>query len=221
MSVFTGIMILIMWFQSCQTQISLNLTKAALKQSEDSGAQAARDVQDSLAVTKKGVEASERSAKSAEDAVRLSGENVRQEQRAWVGIREMHVGGFEPDHKGNFSFYYSNFGRTPAFNVKANMGIFFQRKGDTRPERIAAPFGEGGTVFPNSRYNLFRETRNNLTFDDIQEIRIEDVFVYAMGIITYKDSFGNPHTTRFCARLSIDVHGNKTFRTCGFHDSAD
>jgi hypothetical protein len=71
---------------------------------------------------------------------------------------------------------------------------------------------------PNFDFFLDATTTDNLTEQEIQNIKVDKIQIYYFGRINYSDAFGNPHRTEFCAMYFSSTN---EFGLCKEHNYAN
>jgi hypothetical protein len=162
---------------------------------------------------------------ASKDSIDATVKQFRLDQRAWLGpkgitLHEMHAP--EPIVA---TITIMNFGKTPAMavsaryylhasDVKINARDYARHPVEPPPTGISPTF----ILLPNATMDLVPQTgtTDNL---GISSVNNGKKFLYAFAWINYRDVFGEPHQTKFCALYDARV---KTFSTCeASYDSAD
>ena len=134
-------------------------------------------------------------------------------QRAWVGLAEAKVllltgGG------GGFDIRLQNTGNTPAFDVQLSNVVHFSDRRDTAPttEPTSDTPIKLGNLMPGASY------MTNVWFKPSTAVLDQQVRVIDLLLVSYKDVFQKPHTTKACfywyGRLS-------NVRSCDDHNEID
>lgn len=150
------------------------------------------------------------SQKSTKNAVQAIQEQMRLDQRAWVGPRTFVI--LNPPLEANkpieIGLEYSNLGKTPALNVSgfAQPGLYVSTT-QLNFSKWGQPLeGERGAQFPGFSSHIVREfpAIPDPVFVDFLK---EKSFLYIYGNIEYDDIFGFHHWTHFCLRYLVPSHG--------------
>lgn len=147
-----------------------------------------------------------RMAQNSANAIRATQEQMRQDQRAWMGLDK--VSG-KPEVGKPFDVYLAlkNTGRTPAKNVTIYSSY------DPEPVGHAPNFGligepiNVGFVSPNAvHFFIVHPSRGkNITKEQMPVIDTFTLFVH--GILTYQDIYGRKHWFTYC--LSMEKDGSR------------
>lgn len=147
-------------------------------------------------------------ADAAKKTIEIAQENIRLDQRAWVGIKGgILKGEIKQGQKLSFVVEFQNTGRTPALDVIATTGYNFiyptkQRVMSGRSQDLSG----GSVASPNFTFTISRDFSEK----DVQRLENKEaIFVY--GMITYRDIFNNKHTTYFCTYYDGQAHPNFSF----------
>lgn len=166
-----------------------------------------------------------RSANAAEGAVHATRDQMRLDQRAWVGITEIDIK--DPIAVGKpfvWVGYIENSGKTPAlairmlFRYRTALGTNYPRftYGATTHRRSAII-----VLQPSSKISIGGHATSsdpNLTAAQINALRTGLTRMYIFGEISYEDIFGVRHTTRVCAWVDPDLQNT---HPCAAYNDAD
>jgi hypothetical protein len=155
----------------------------------------------SLEVT---AEASQQAAAVSKQSVA----NLRQQMRAWLTV--IVGGGMPQDRTKNQKFdarpAIHNSGLTPARNVRHRIksGIFPIPLPDGFDQSVAAENETGGNLIgAHQSAQMFSNIDDYVPDQEVEDIKIaKGRGVYAWGVVTYEDIFGETHTTTFCQQLT-------------------
>jgi hypothetical protein len=122
-----------------------------------------------------------------------------EEERPYIGIKELQVINFAAGQKPAVQLVWQNFGRTPAFNVslKAYMDILpaFPKKPEYR-EIPGMPISEIFIPVGKEEYQSFGGIE--LPAPHFEAVQRGTLTAYIYGIGRYDDSLKRPHSVRFC-----------------------
>jgi len=162
----------------------------------------------------------ERSAKESLDSTI---NNANLDQRAWVSVGSPVVTA-KATEPFAAKFFVINVGKTPAVNVKANLGTAELPK--DRPLKITdityidKP-SDLGSMFPGAVTDIGRKGWDTVPPGQQAEVDLlkrGDHIVYIFAFITYKDVFGKSHFTHSCMRLHPDL---TTAESCKIYEDSD
>jgi hypothetical protein len=165
---------------------------------------AANDSEDSL----------KENSRNAQNALNVSIEASKLDERAWFGISDFDVVQYDPsDPKKPFriQIFFRNSGKTPArqihmlgiFNIynsivdgptDADWNIFMSFFNQNKERYVAAPNA--------SRKSIQSDSSNHIVTQSYPSIKDHASFVYYYGQATYIDVDNRPHTTKFCLLLA-------------------
>jgi hypothetical protein len=171
----------------------------------------------SVAETARSAAAMEGVSKSLESTVKVSSETLqglRKQMRAYLTV--VVGGGIPQNRESNLKFdarpLLVNAGPTPARNVlyrikAAILPIPLPRDFD---DTVWTEKEEGGNMMgAHQNAQMMGVVEDYVPEDQIEDIKTGNgVGMYAWGIVTYEDVFGDNHTTKFCQRLTWLNDGN-------------
>lgn len=141
------------------------------------------------------VQATKEAAAAARNNIETIRDNIRLDQRAWIGITSVALDG-EIKKGLQTKIQLQNTGKTPALHMIIEVTHV---RGEPKieipawPWKVGDPNRGGDILAPNASRYLFV----NISEDDIEELKKEfPISVY--GSITYSDIFGIDHRTHFC-----------------------
>lgn len=157
-------------------------------------------------------------------------EQISRDQRAWVFNKDIATDKFgkgehgrciKEGEKSTFEVILKNIGKTPAHvtNVKTYLRIIKTgEKPDLAKDAIISSTKNPFIMFPETT----RTTGDNLTEiftkERLEAIESRQVTLYILGVISYKDIFGQLHWTEFCESLDSNL---SSFSTCPFYNETD
>lgn len=180
--------------------------------------------------TERAVEQSKRAADAAVSANQIAERNAaasletaRQEQRAWLGPKDVRLVTLEVGKRVGAAVLITNTGRTIAKKSKLQIVLWFS----PRPLNIAEfavskdrPSGSGprsvSVIFPNLEMVLPVASLVPATAEDVSAIDAGRIHVYLFGELEYFDIFDRKHTTLFCGFLD-----NRRFAACPEYNDAN
>ena len=185
----------------------------------------------------KALDASSKQSKASLDASIVSS---RLEQRAWVGVTDLHlVGTIEAGKPISAVAVLNNTGRTIARDVRSvlvvhtSLGPIDIEEYSKHPdEPMGEPFGLKQGVFnlfPNQIMNLPAQS-GVPDAEAVEAIRTRIRILYAFGQVSYMDVFSRHHITNFCgvytpptylAATATAVPSDARLGTCSTHNYAD
>jgi hypothetical protein len=165
------------------------------------------DAVDKLAAQAAEIEASrESSVEESQRSLRTTLRNFQRSERAWVGFTKMDRT-IKPEDVLEPTAHFINSGRTPAFDVYAQIEGFPRRVGDF-PQPFTAehsPLSSKNQFMPNVDYeqSVYVDwTTSPVKIDDFPRYFLsEKVTIYVMGRFDYIDGNGVQHWTTFCQFL--------------------
>jgi hypothetical protein len=155
-----------------------------------------------------------------DDTLRHAEATTERQLRAYIFPRRPRIKGlFGPDGI-TVICHFENFGQTPAYGVQCVCDVTFER--DREGGHIAIASMESLSqvdLGPRGSFRISKQHRP-LTDAEQQELRQGTKGVYFRGSVTYKDTFGQPQTTKFKMmkhlsgglddnRLAVCLTGNK------------
>ncbi len=149
-------------------------------------------------------------AKSLESTAKVSSETLqgfRKQMRAYLTV--VVGGGIPQNRESNLKFdarpLLVNAGPTPARNVRhrTKAAILPIPLPEDFDDTIGVEREEGGNMMgAHQNAQIMGVVEDYVPDDQIADIKIaKGVGVYAWGIVTYEDVFGESHTTKFCQQL--------------------
>ncbi|MGA8732028.1 MAG: hypothetical protein WB608_24935 [Terracidiphilus sp.] len=171
----------------------------------------------SVAETARSAAAMEGVSKSLESTVKVSSETLqglRKQMRAYLTVTV--GGGMHQSRESNLKFdarpLLVNAGPTPARNVRHRIKaaiLPIPLPGDF-DDTIGIEKEEGGNMMgAHQNAQMMGVVDDYVPDDQIEDIKIgRGAGIYAWGIVTYEDVFGDSHTTKFCQRLTWLPDGN-------------
>jgi hypothetical protein len=193
-----------------------------------------RDLIEAGIQTDKIIAADERLARAMEDNVKQAGDALKAtidqahlDQRAWLGIKSIHIDTPEPDKNVVVRVILSNSGKTLANKVRgyAILAIPQSKTLLNFPEPPKEPIQSVGIYWPGLDFGIdasgtagSQSRQFTFTKTGIDNLNAKRLFLFVYGTYTYSDIFDHPHTTVFCARYSTD---SKNFEVCANHNYAD
>jgi hypothetical protein len=175
------------------------LAKAAKAQAD-----AARATADAALAQAKAMETIARNAAATLDTMR---DNLRLEQRPWVGPSGAKVSGdFKAGHRSTVIVAYQNTGKTPALSVVSRI-LARPFRADQHfvppPTRLEGR-DQSFVIFPlqtgESRYELVEESAADMT-----DLVAGTKKLYVWGEIQYDDAFGRHYRTTYCYFFEVDL----------------
>jgi hypothetical protein len=148
-----------------------------------------------------------RSAAIAQQALTQAREQFRQDQRPYVWLTN-NLGGptlFVPPRSSTsegyvaWPWHYTNYGKTPAYNVHFNGTMYIGDQASTRKHiyersKMAAPLPPGKDDFSTAVYN-----RSKVSLQDFQRLMGADGLIVVFGHFDYTDAFRDKkYETGFC-----------------------
>ncbi|HTQ39083.1 MAG TPA: hypothetical protein VMJ32_08640 [Pirellulales bacterium] len=137
----------------------------------------------------------ERAADSAKEAVDSARDSAKKEMRAYVSLVKGRVTGIEGNGPINIRLTIKNSGRTPSHEtiVEANikLGPYPPLIGDQPLKQdVPTALAEGEEAYLDQEIPVDASDRPKLRAG-------KKMAIYASGSVTYKDVFGEPHTSSF------------------------
>lgn len=158
-------------------------------------------------------------ANAADDSVSAIREQMRQEQRAWVGAASPIFVINAKELKVKLAM--RNTGKSPAINVTSNMDWIVKPKGERlKLSDIVYRNSdmENGTVFPGVEINLTQSYPRPLPLPYLSKFTHGEMILYAFARIKYRDIFNISHWTHYCGAVDQEVEIN---RPCGIYQDTD
>ncbi len=195
-----------------------SILNSQLQQSARDSAEDSRRAEDQLTISRE-------LAKAARDNVTAIQQQMRGDQRAWVGSGDTTFT-IKTSSPIDVRTVGKNVGKTPA--VDASPEIYWVIK----PKRMGAlalkdiVYGRWarrvnhGTVFPGQTFGIeFKESEvapNQTSL--VSDLTTGSSIFYIYGLITYRDVFDNPHWTHFCYAVNKDL---RRAGTCAIYNDSD
>lgn len=192
---------------------------------------------------KRTADATVKAAEAAEQQIKATAEQFRQDQRAWIGVQSMAIRiPMDPEQPIAAQAGMVNFGKTFAQKVAVDFSLLFTHEerdiaayvkhrdpnvsvqGDTPnaaytaslPPNIPYPLNVSYQDPANTGASLkLRKQYRQLLDDWLKERKY---FIYLYGNISYSDVFGQLHHTTFCGEWNPSVNG---FDNCTTYNDAD
>lgn len=164
--------------------------------------------------TRKQIAVAQLQAKAAQDSVAAIQQQMRQDQRAWVGIHGINlVTPLEKDKVFNILVIFMNSGKTPALETT---GPIFTTLAGAPIKKLKDLPTKGlvyypGTIFPGVAYSTTVSSPVKMTDDIIKEFNSGHIWIYVYGRTEYHDVFGRHHTTSNCI---VSINGSPNFQAC-------
>lgn len=179
-----------------------------------------------LNILNKTMEATKDQAASAKLAAEMAKKSVdvsvtafQQDQRAWVGVKNIRMIRFEKNQPIIIEITISNSGKTVAREVSSVVHII-QARGkidiNKASRDLAVERSDNLVLFPAAELTRTRESFTP-TEEKFASMRSNVSQLYAFGDIKYFDIFGNARLTEFCGMYSPD---RAVFILCDQHQNA-
>ena len=151
-------------------------------------------------------------------------------ERAWVFNKELATTKFEggihgrcikKGEKSTFEVIVKNIGKTPAYvtNVRTYLRIIKTgEKPDLAKEAIISSTKNPFIMFPETTRTTGDDLTEIFTKERFEAIESRQLTLYIMGVISYKDIFGQLHWTEFCESLDTNLI---SFSPCPFYNETD
>jgi hypothetical protein len=174
--------------------VSMERQTASMEHQATLMAQGLADAKESSDTAKENADAAKANAEAARDLVALA----RTEQRAWVGVSKLYV--TQQNGSASLRLEVKNSGQTPALDCQ----ILWRSEGRAADVPYVPEFTSAlkkppstATIFPG----LTKEgglTPTPVPTQELIEAAVDGRFVYYVWVkITYRDVYGEPHTTRY------------------------
>ena len=156
--------------------------------------------------------AAKESADAAKRAIEVTRENIRLDQRAWVGVKAMRFKGqIEVGQKLEFEVIVQNTGKTPAFQTTIKKS-FSSAKPTTQLLNRPISGVLGVLVMPPGvDFESPQTISEKLTETEVKLLQSGSP-LHIYGVIQYRDIFRNNRTTYFCG--FYDGKGFPSFNFC-------
>jgi ATPase subunit of ABC transporter with duplicated ATPase domains len=198
--------------QFTEMQTQTGILNAQAKQAAKDSVEAATKVEKQLSISDKQAGATEESVKTIQQQMRL-------EQRGWVGEISVSLDNVEIGKPLYAHVILNNSGKTVAKHVIANFHLTFPRAllqilprvSEMSPEETSV-----GVLVPNGQYNS--KFGNQVNAQAVDKDTVASSYTYIWGEIVYRDIFNQHHETLFCA-FRKGAEGD--FLQCPFHNDAN
>ncbi len=155
------------------------------------------------------------------EAVRITGDQFRLDQRAWMGITIM-SGQFEVGKPMTITINFQNTGKTPAKEI-TNVMVVEPLEGNAAPDftREQIAFKEGkGLATPQQKIHSSMKAPEEKPLTDVgfKNVINGKVRIYIHGILEYDDIFGHHHWITYCHYLATD---GENFNAYKEHNDTD
>jgi hypothetical protein len=159
------------------------------------------------------------------DLVKTQATNAHREVRAYVGVMPGDVENFGDRQAQKFTLIRKNYGTSPAYNVfvRPTLAAVLKPSDPIPTAENLPPSGAGRlTLFPGMSVSFTVAGSGNATSEQVENVRQgkDAVFVYA-GIVTYLDSYGEEHYTRYCWLFRGSSMSERDAEWCPGHNDAD
>jgi hypothetical protein len=144
--------------------------------------------------------------------------NFKVEQRAWIGYNTMAITNLKAGEPLRCDIKLLNSGKTFALEVNMPGGIQTSEVGLEDAQRqfavksISYIAPRSKVLFPSVEVNLPSETAERLSPAQVAAVSSGTLHVYLFADISYRDIFGDQHTTHFCGHY---VPATNRFEDCG------
>lgn len=173
----------------------------------------------SMEATKDQAASAKLAAEMAKKSVDISINTFQQDQRAWVGVKNIRMIRFEMNKPIIIEITIHNSGKTVARAVSSVVHII-QARGRIDINKAAMDLAidrsDNLVLFPNTELTRTRESFSP-TEEKFTSMQGNASQLYAFGDIKYVDIFGNARLTEFCGVYSHDM---AAFILCDQHQSA-
>ena len=169
-----------------------------------------------------------KSREQSERAFERTVDQFHLEQRAWLGIKGIHVDTPEADKEIVVLINFINSGKTIAANVGGYclLAVGDKPKITKFPEAPRNNEDSSGVTWPNGEFTASASgavtdkgfQTFSLTKPGIVQLQNKQIFLFVYGVYTYTDVFKSKHTTAFCGRYSPT---SKLFESCSNHNYAN
>jgi hypothetical protein len=160
-------------------------------------------------------------AEAAKKSIEITQNNIRLDQRAWVGVVEVVKPDFKVGSKVTFGVTFMNSGKTPARKLAVRMHIDVvpanQEVTPTYPTMTTK--SSVSVLQPGGRNNIHVLSDEAVTQALIEALRNGSQIVYIFGEITYEDIFSRSHRTTFCMYIRENLEVVPT--NCHYYNDAD
>lgn len=170
------------------------------------------------------VEATREATRVTQDALALTREQFRIDQRPYVGtisrpqgVLTSNLPFFSPDNNGSISWnwYFSNLGKSPALNVRfshyVEIGASIDEVATKKEQRLifrrgrkpesSEVTGAGSAMLPGDKSWATANSLEGIELREFNRLRTADGGITLHGRITYSDLSGANYETTFCQGL--------------------
>lgn len=154
-----------------------------------------------------------RAADAANESVKTTQEQMRLDQRAWVGVHDFKLVTFDVGERSQVNIVLSNSGKTPALDVEEGaIGDDFiptteasnKVTQEILKRQSGVAFSPAPVMPPQGQHYIILTSPNILTTDQHDSVLNGSVNEYIVGKVTYADNFKRNQWITFC----FDVHRN-------------
>jgi hypothetical protein len=226
--------VIVFWLDSRETSKQIEkLIAQATKQATAAGKQAANT--ETLAVATsdlataavnqvkelKGVVKATEASVNAKESIRVTQDNIRLDQRAWVGPIAASIVTLKEGTNTNVKIEFKNSGKTPAIKLENRVGLVAYRSDTKFVPRYDLPRvtiqDSISVVQPSEQFLINAESHGVATERIIADIKNETIIYYIFGVLTYEDIFHQPHYTHFCFYVATSL---KELTNCSTYNDA-
>jgi hypothetical protein len=213
--------------QTNVTLQQLHTAEASIKIAQDALEESRQSAEEQSARAERLTKANEKIAQASADSVNIAEqaakkslentiENIRLEQRAWVGEVGINEVIFKEGQKIVASIVVKNNGKTPAKNVHSSGNIRIIPPNIDPCAREFDFSGRSASLIQSGTQPLYFSSFRYpddviLTKDEIVSLKNGKLVAYLTDMITYDDVFGGHHFTKVCLQLNEDL---STFSSC-------
>jgi hypothetical protein len=139
-------------------------------------------------------------AEEAAKALAIQSENHRREERAYIGLAGSKILMLAAGRRGKINLVFRNTGRTPALDAYALVNDEIIPFADLANARVTGEGREFVRPVPAAIHDIGSRLFEGdlMTPEIISGIRSGELAWVIMGVMKYKDVFGEAHETRFC-----------------------
>ena len=169
------------------------------KQAAVDSVEATKRVEQQLDISRQQVSAAQANVK----AVR---QQMRQDQRAWIGAVKAMPFSLKEDTPVRLGVVILNSGKSPALDVRGRLGALPLPKDKKFAAKYVEPFQHSGVLQPNMQIT---EWSGPLTVNKplLDALKRGDQILYFYGEATYSDIFKQSHRTTFCLYIQPTLDG--------------
>lgn len=139
--------------------------------------------------------------KALEDAQIAS----ERELRAYIGISSYRIENATNGETPSFHVEFTNFGNTPAFDVRSRTRVYPLKRGEENFSLEASPVHRHGTINPGQDNTINTNLPDGLHWELTKTgIRNKAATLYAFGEIFYRDAFGKERETHYRSFWATD-----------------